>query len=200
MTETSEAGRTLSAEQLAEIRALDEVLERLDTIRALASKSKSYSFDEPWAVFVRRMRMLTPQAYGTRIQNYLAGVLGWTVVGSKLDRGDVVDADGQYWEIKSTIITASNPGVNFVQIRPHQDIAGYHCFVIDRDYRLVHLRLTKADMAAELARFGSSAHGTTTAVVGNTTREFAIRFPWTPETGIAADWIARYGQATAQPA
>ena len=58
---------------------------------------------------------------------------------ARLDRGDVVNSEGSYWEVKLTIITASNPGVNFVQIRPHQDISGYRCFVIDHKYTVTHL-------------------------------------------------------------
>lgn len=183
-----------------DVAELDELIAALDTVRAAAARSKEFGFDQPWPVFIRLMRLLTPQSYGARIQNRLARSFNWTVVPASLDRGDVVDASGRYFEVKVTLITESNPGANFVQIRPHQDIAGYHCFVVQQDYTVVHLRLTKAQMARELAALGSSAHGTTTAVARNGTRELAIRLAWTPTSGDAARWIRRYGQGTITPA
>lgn len=200
---TDNAVLELTAAQLDEIASLDLVLDRLDTIRAEATAGgKAYALLEPWPIFIRRMRLLTPQSYGVRIQNYFARQFGWTVVPAKLDRGDVVESQTgveRYHEVKATLITSSNPGVNFVQIRPHQDIAGYHLFIVERDYTVVHLWLSKDDMTAELALLGSSAHGTTTAIGKNLTREYAIRFPWTPAFGGTAQrWLEQY-QVTSQP-
>lgn len=206
MTTTTlfEADARLTARTLAKIRGLDALLRRVETIRRHAARDREYMFTQPWAVFIRTMRLLHPQSYGNRIQNYLTQAFGWTPVDGALDRGDVVDADGLHWELKATLIHVAAGGQNswahFVQIRPHQDIAGYHLFVVDPVHNLIHLRLTQEDMARELALLGQSAHGSPEAVSGNATREYAIRFPWTPHTGTAQRWLRLYRQDTpAQP-
>lgn len=187
----------LTAAQRREIAALDKLLARLDEHRARAHADPQWSFDEPLEVFLRRMRLLTPQSYGARLQNRLAHELGWERVPASLDRGDVVDAAGDHHEVKVTYITGSNRSANFVQIRPHQDIAGYHLFIIDEDYRLTHLWLSKAQMAAELTTLGTCAHGTRPAVAANATVEWAVRVDWTPDVprSHAARWIRTYALA-----
>lgn len=147
---------------------------------------------DTWPLFIRKMRVLTPQSSGARIQNYIAAAFGWRVVSQKLDLGDIVDASGRYFEVKASIITPSNPDVNLVQIRPYQKIDGYHIFVVDSDYKLHHLSLTKAQMAAEIAVLGNNAHGTNDANKKNVNQEKAIRFAWTPQSGTAKTWLEKY--------
>lgn len=173
---------------------LDSLIAQVDAIRSQARTDSRYGFDEPWEVFARHMRLLTPQSYGLRVEAWLTEKFGWTSVPSSEGRGDIVDKQGNYWEMKVTFITGTNERANFVQLRPHQDIAGYHLFVIQPNYTRVHLVLTAEEMAHEIQRLGSSAHGTKGAVAANSTREWAIRFPWTPESGIAREWIEKYGQ------
>lgn len=182
----------LSAEQEAEIAALDSVLAQLDEIRSQACGQRRFGAGDPWPLFIRKMRALTPQSYGVRVQNWLARFYGWQSVPGRLDRGDVVDAGGAYHEVKVTFITASNPIANFVQIRPHQDIAGYHCFVVDTSYEVTHLWLSKEQMAAELELVGSSAHGTKQAVADNTTREYSVRFRWDLADPTTRRWLDTY--------
>lgn len=173
---------------------LDALIGLLDQVRADAAGAAEYGFSDPWPVFLRRMRLLTPQSYGTRIQNRFAAERGLQVVPASLDRGDVVDGDGGHWEVKASMVTATNRQVNVVQIRPWQDIVGYHVLVATDTFELVHLQLSKAQMAAELDLIGSNAHGTDLVAQANTHREYAIRFPWTPDDGesTAARWVARY--------
>lgn len=179
-----------------QIAALDAALAALDAVRSGASSDKRFGFDDPWDLFIRKMRMLTPQAYGTRLQNRLAEHFGWEVIGSKLDKGDVLDARGKYHEVKVTLITASNKVANFVQIRPHQQVAGYHLFVICADYTPVHFWLSKAQMDAELGLLGGSAHGTKTANTGLGNREYAIRFEWDLTSATVQRWLRTYARPT----
>jgi hypothetical protein len=175
-----------------EVSRLDLVLADLDEARGAAARSGRFGFDEPWAVFIRKMRLLTPQAYGGRIQNWLMKFYGWARVAAAEDRGDVKDSSGDYWEIKVTLITASNPDANFVQLRPHQDIAGYELFVVDTDYSVTRFQVPKSAMAQEIDALGQSAHGTKTATRGNTNREYAIRFPWASDNAIVQRWKLDY--------
>ena len=175
------------------LKALDKAVEVLDRERAAAqTEGRRYGFDEPLPVFLRLMRMLTPQSYGARFQNRMAELFEWESVPASLDRGDIRDAAGDYHEIKVTFITPSNPGVNFVQLRPYQDIAGYHLFIVERDYNLVHLWLSKEAMAGEIAQMGAAAHGTKAAHAANTNQEFAIRFPWDRNHSITKRWLSSY--------
>lgn len=194
------AGSGLSPDQLAEIEVLDTLIARLDEIRTQAGKNPEYAADQPWPVFIRRMRLLTPQAYGIRIQNRLAKFFDWLVVSASLDRGDIRDQQGSYWEVKVSLPTRTSPRVNFVQLRPHQDISGYHLFVIEPDNTVVHLRLSKRQMLAEIKKLGNNlAHGTKNAVAQNATTEYAIRFSWSERSEMRKEWIRKYGQPAVVP-
>lgn len=180
----------MSGSLSAKVAGLDDLIAQIDRVRAAACADDRFGFDEPWAVFIRQMRLLSAQAYGTRVQKWLTEFYGWATVPAGADRGDVLDGDGLYQEVKVTFLTASNPGANFVQIRPHQNLDGYELFVVLHDFNVVRFRLTKKQMAAELALFGQTAHGTTKAVAGNATREYAIRFTLDSEHG--QRWLTRY--------
>lgn len=176
------------------VAGLDEIIAQLDGIRAAASGDRRYGFDEPWAVFSRRMRMLPSQSYGVRIQQWLTEFYGWTSVPASADRGDVRDATGAHWEVKVTFLTVTNRLANFVQIRPHQRIAGYELFVITDDMDVVRFHLTRAQMHAELGLLGSLAHGTSAAAAGHTNREYAIRLDLSSMHG--QRWLRQYHVAS----
>lgn len=173
---------------------LDAVIATLDTERknAQSRKTRKAEMTQPWSLFIRRMRLLTSQSWGTRVQNYLCTFYGWTTVRQTLNRGDATVEDGSYIEIKATMITTSNLAANFVQIRPYQDIAGYRMFVVDPAYKVWRFDLTKAQMAAELAAVGANAHVAQGSSDANSNREYAIRFTWLPEDEDRKRWLANY--------
>jgi hypothetical protein len=165
----------------------------VDMIRSQIAQDPHYWFDKPHEDFVQRMRLTNPQTYGTRIQNRFAHENNLTVVPSKLDRGDVVDPAGCYWEVKTSIVSKSSRKVNFVQIRQHQKISGYHLLVVQDDHSVIHLKLTKAQMAREVRLMGSGAHGVhAPGEPASKKREMAIRFKWAPGTGVTDRWIRSY--------
>lgn len=188
----------LSEAQQAELERLDEVITSLDEVRR-AAKRRGYGAGDPWPLFIRKMRMLNPQSWGAKVEAFLCTLHGWKKIAASLDRGDALDRAGKHHEVKATIITASNAEANFVQIRPHQDITGYHMFVVDRAYELHHFILTKAEMAEELALCGGRAHGTEAAVGQNTTTEWAIRFTWKAGNETYDRWMERYLHASGEP-
>lgn len=151
---------------------------RVQVARREAAVRHRYGWDLTWAGFMAKMRLLTPQSYGGRIERYMAHVHGWAPVAASLDRGDVVDGDGQHWEIKVTIMDeqqGARARANFVQLRQHQDIAGYHLFAIGADNQPVHFTLTKAEMADELEQRSSLAHGTRGSRSDHRDAERAVR-------------------------
>lgn len=177
-----------------EIADLDLIIAKQNEVRKFAKKSivRKSELMQPWSLFIRRMCLLNAQSWGSRVQNYLASFYDWKAVAQSLDKGDVTLSDGQYCEVKVTIITASNAEANFVQLRQHQQIAGYRLFVIDSNYKVFRFDLTKAQMAIEITKVGQSAHGTKGAVVKNLSKEESVRFPWDRENETKTRWISNY--------
>ena len=182
-----------------EISDLDNLISKMDKIR-IETQDRSRVVQrkilaEPWPVFIRRMRLLSPQAWGGRVESYLRSLHGWKKVDPSLEMGDAMEltigAGGEtaerYFEMKTSIITPTNTGVNFVQIRPHHDIDGYHLFVVQQDYSLMHYYLDKKQMQEELNLIGSRAHG----VLKNQRNqdvEWAVRFEWDKKSPILKRW------------
>ena len=173
---------------------LNRVIEILDAVRE-RTKTETW-YDNDWNLFIRKMRLLNPQSYGPRIQNYLFNRLGWERVPANLDRGDVRNSLGQYFEAKVSLITPKNQAVNIVQVRPWQQITGHHIFVIDAtdQYKLYHFALSKNEMKVEIELMGSSAHGTTKALKNNVNREYRLGVPWLKDNHIYQRWINQYLQ------
>jgi len=179
----------------AEIRALDLIIAEVDAVRrsiqGRGSEVKCKLYSEPWALFIRRMRLLSSQSWGGKIERYLRDLHGWEKVSEKQERGDAKEPEGRrrHFEMKTTMVTESNGEANFVQIRPHHGVDGYPLFVVDRDYSVVHYYLTKAQMDAELEKCGRLAHGTISG--GGKRRkhaEWAIRFKWSQNDPIRKRW------------
>lgn len=197
--DTADASDRLSEEELEAVKQLDETLAVVFDQRAAAQRNKRHGFDQPWEILARQMCLLTPQSYGTRLQNYFCEYFDWSKVPASLDRGDAID--GGHVEIKTSVLTRSNRSVNLVQIRPYQDIAGYRCFVIDSgaDYVVHRFDLTAAQMKSEIALVGSNAHGTKQAANQNSNREYAVRFSLSPDDTTAIRWMSNYHHSTFMP-
>jgi hypothetical protein len=179
------------------ISRVEEALCTLQEVRLEANGDALYGFNERWVDFIKRMRLLTPQSYGGRVQNYLFRRLGWKPVDQKLDKGDVVNSLGQHFEVKVSLITETNSQVNMVQIRPWQDISGHYIFVVDTTavgWPLTHFFLSRNEMGSELALLGTSAHGTKEATKDNANRELSIRLPWKPGADLFERWCRFYRQ------
>lgn len=169
-------------------------MELIDSIRHEASENLEYGFDDDWKTFMKKMRVLTAQASGARIQNYLIRKYGWIKVSSNANRGDAKDSSDRYFEVKITIITTSNPLANIVQIRPWQKVTGHHIFVIDsiNNYELTHFFLTEHEMQEEVNSCGQSAHGTRDADKDNKNKEWAIHMNWEGRDDTRSRWIKKY--------
>jgi hypothetical protein len=198
------SGRRIPGAHAEEIAALDAIIAELDEIRKSAQSKSAESgrqlLGEPWPLFIRRMRLLSSQSWGPKVEQYFRELHGWEEVDPAIARGDARERNGkkQYFEMKSTIITQTNPNANFVQIRPHHKVDGYQLFVVDVDYSVVHYRLTKYQMEVELTKIGSLAHGTTGAGGKQMKNaEWAIRFEWSKHSPVRKRW-ARYEVGTKQ--
>lgn len=159
---------------------LDKAIKVLDTIRKEAKKDPNYALNDDWVLFNKKMRILTTQSSGAKLQNYIFNAFGWERVSQDLGKGDVKNTIGQYFEVKVSTITTSNPTANIVQIRPWQKISGHHIFVIDSTdgYRVTHYFLTKSEMKQEVEKCGTPSHGTKEINKKNEHIERSIRIRW----------------------
>jgi len=65
---------------------ISQALSILDNIREVAIDNPEYGFDDDWITFVKKMRVLTPQSSGSRIQNYIFRALGWGKISPLLNK------------------------------------------------------------------------------------------------------------------
>lgn len=178
------------AARLDELERLDATIAVLDQVRSASQSgaARRAELDCEWALFVRRMRLLTPQSYGTRFQKYLEHFHAWSPIDQQLDAGDATTENGAA-EIKVSLITASNDQANFVQIRPHQGV-GYSLFVVDAAYKVWRFDLTAEQMKAELELIGRPAHGVRTT--GTSSQEWVVRFSWSDDDEVRRRFLRDY--------
>src|SRR5665648_65209 len=119
-----------------ETERLDRLIHDMDEVRDdtnRQAKSKEGLNGMPWSIFARRMRVLTSQSSGPKLESRFIDFYHWEPVSSKLDRGDArevrLDTEGNsvkdeagepiydYYEIKASFITGRNRSANFVQLR-----------------------------------------------------------------------------------
>ena len=191
-------GEEKNKKYLVSSEELDKAIKIIDIARKEAVDNLEYGFDENWKNFMKRMRILTSQSSGARMQNYIFKAFGWTKIPANLNKGDVKNSLGQYYEVKATTITTSNKSANIVQIRLWQNVSGYHIFVIDstNDYKLTHFQLSKNEMKQEVEACASQAHGTKEINQANHHVEWAIRVPWKKGDKVYDRWMNRYKQDT----
>jgi hypothetical protein len=72
-----------------------------------------------------------PQAYGSILEKRIIQKNGMQKVSASIERGDVIDSDGNYKEIKCSI--GDSGEFNAVQIRPHHDIHSCLLFFFEID-------------------------------------------------------------------
>ena len=157
---------------------IDEALEIMKYIKEQSKGNPEFGFDEDLSFFLKTMKFLTPQSYGSRVQNKLIESLNFTKVDQKLDRGDYRDQFGDHYEVKISLITETNNALNMVQLRPWQDIKGYICIAIDLrgiEPEIYTFKLDKDQMMNECEKMNaSSAHGTKNAVEKNENVELRL--------------------------
>lgn len=127
-----------------------------------SGKNKTYGFDLPYKHFLMVMyAWFTSQSYSGRIEKRIIRDLGLKKISSRLDRGDCINSNGKYGEIKISYKNIDEQ-FSFVQVRPHQDLDFYllQCIDPDDDFKLYNFFLTKNEMLNFLEMFnGSNCHG-----------------------------------------
>lgn len=137
--------------------------------------NKSWGFDINWEEFIYGVSLLSPQAYGPRIQARLVKELNLKKVKATEDSGDFVDQFGDNFEFKVSIVDSPLSKMNIVQVRPWQSTS-YWCFCFDirsDEFLPYAFKLSKHQMKNELDSIGANAaHGTKKANTDNKNVEY----------------------------
>jgi hypothetical protein len=143
---------------------LNEALEIRNYVRKNASKNDKFAFEYEMGLFLKILHgYITPQSYGSRIQNRLLLDLNLVKVPSSLDKGDAKNKNNKYGEIKTSYKDVNNK-FHFVQIRPHQKCDFYFLFSIDPDdnYKTYSFIILSESINNVLEKFGATnCHGVT---------------------------------------
>ena len=108
---------------------LNDFVEIFYTIKE-ESKAAAFGFEDDWQTFIKKMILLSPKAYGTKIQNRIMHKNGLSAVSASDNKADC-EKNGEYYEIKTTILTPTNKNANIAGVREWQNITGYLIFIID---------------------------------------------------------------------
>lgn len=104
---------------------------------------------------------ITPQSYGSKIENYKLKQYNLGKISSKKDKGDCVTKNGLFGEIKASFSSNKNE-FRFVQIRPHQNCDFYLFIAInpEEDYKEYQFFIKNDEMKDVLKKMkATSCHG-----------------------------------------
>lgn len=157
----------------------DSLITELLNVRKEISKNKNWGFDKSEKEFVKGMFCLTPQSYGTKLQNYIIRKLGWNSITASDGMGDAMSNTNKKVEIKTSLLTATNDALNLVQIRLFQPVDYYLCVAYDlripENYKKYMFLLTHDQMKYEVEQENASAaHGT--KLINKKNRNIELRF------------------------
>ena len=137
-------------------------------IRKLQLKAYSETTDkEELSTFdyIKRIAVATDTSKGNFVEKILVSVMDWISVSSKENRGDAKD-ENYYYEIK-TSYTNKTRTLNFLQIRPYQDVDYYIGIYVDlEDYKGSRVYKIPSKDIYELSK-NNVMHGTKTTVDKN---------------------------------
>lgn len=122
--------------------------------------------------------LFSPQKRTSFLEAKMKDMFSWTKVKPTEDRGDYIDCNDKYFELKCSS-TNDNNTINILQIRPWQKVDYYRVVYFDL-YEPKNSKayiLTKEQMFTEVKKIGSPTHGTKTANALNENIEYSIHLP-----------------------
>lgn len=124
------------------------------------SQDEEFGFEDDWVLFLKKMLLLSPKSYGTKIQNRIIKRNNFNKVSQTEDKGDF-EINNEFFEIKTSIITITNKTANISGIRKHQEINGYYIILINAiDYsnpQTYVYRLSNTQMCEEMKKKNMNA-------------------------------------------
>lgn len=139
---------------------IEDLFKQVQEFRTLSVNNEDFAFNYPLKTFIYAMGLLTPQSYGSRIERYMINRYSFERISSTKGLGDFKDILCQYYELKVSLITATNKDLNMVQLRPYQSGVGMYLMIaIDvrgilnkqqDDIKIYAFLLTKAQLEEEM--------------------------------------------------
>lgn len=155
-------------------KVLDKAL-RVEELLSNEDLSKDITEVDSAELYYLSTSSLTAQAKAPMGEKFLCNKLSLERVSSRLDRGDAVDSEGLYYELKNSF-TNQAQNLNIRQIRLCQEVDYYYCFYINEESLedSLFFVLTKAQMQEEVELCGGFTHGTVAANQENRNSEYSI--------------------------
>lgn len=142
----------------------------------------------------RLLMVLNPQKRTAIIEKRLKLHFGWVTVDPKADKGDYIDSDNKFFELKTSCPNSSNK-IMIRQVRIWQPVNYYLILYIDC-YNLENSQaftLTKEEMEVEACKRGSGSHKTKAASAGDKKRELSFTIDVSKDSPENKEWTELYG-------
>jgi hypothetical protein len=145
--------------------------------------------------FIKSIILLNPQTYGNRIERRIICEMKGKKVKPSLNKGDM-EKNGEFYEIKTSILFNKNNSLNLVQLRLWQNVDYYLCIGYDLrnfKYKKYSFLLTKEEMIKEtkLCKM-SSAHGTKKINKKNSNVELRFSLKFSNKNEHFKRWLKNY--------
>ncbi len=131
--------------------------------------------------------LFSPQRRTSILEKHLKALNKWKVSPAKHDKGDYIDVNGKFFELK-TSATNANGVINIDQVRIWQSV-DYYVVVywnLEEPEKSKKYVLTKEQMTEEVEKLGSASHGTKSANKQNQNIEYSIHL------SIDNEWDKKY--------
>lgn len=178
---------------------IDSIKSKLESagnidLQAYNPKDKFLPGNHAPSEFFSIVSLFNAQRKASLIEDFVIQNDGGKRISSKVDRGDYINGNGKYIEVK-TSTTNKSMSLNIRQIRLWQEVDHYLClFIHEQELELSRAYfLTKEEMSQEVLLCGSVMHGTKEATANNLNKEYGIMFPIYSETHpITKRWNDNY--------
>jgi hypothetical protein len=160
---------------------LKKSLERQEKARNLIERYEETSIDDiPLldAISISGSGTFSPQKRTGFIEDKMRRLFSWKKVKASEAKGDYIDKDGKYFELKCSSTNDFNL-INLLQIRPWQEVDYYRViyFDLDEPRKSKSYILSKNEMIAEIEKYGAATHGTKNTNKSNGKIEYSIHLP-----------------------
>lgn len=172
---------------------INEVVPPKEYIEALNNCNSLNDLD--FKTLCRLLMVLNPQKRTAIIEKKLKLKFGWITVDPKEDRGDYIDKDNKYFELKTSCPNTSNK-IMVRQVRIWQPVDYYlilyvDCYNIEDSQAFI---LSKEDMEVEACKRGSGSHKTKSSSEGDKKRELSFTINVSKDSSDNKEWTELYGE------
>lgn len=161
-----------------------KALNDCDDIRKLDSKT-----------YFRLLMVLSPQKRTSYIEKRLRLTFGWLTVDAKKERGDYIDPENKYFELKTSCPNSNNK-ILMGQVRIWQPVDYYlilyiDCYDLNNSQAFI---LDKDEMIEEALLHGTESHKTKASSEGDRRRELTLSINANKSSSDNMEWTKKYGK------